>query len=290
MKLLVSVNTCQLDPYIEHGADGFLLPLTSFSTDFETTYCLEEMIMIRKKYPQVCLFVVMNAMIFNQDLKEVEKILKTLETYHFDGIFFYDWAIYKIHLQNQLKTPLVWNQTYMVTNQATANFLYEKGISYGVLSSEITKDEIKNITESPMKFFMYLVGFLPVGLSRRKLLTHFYKTLGKNGKKKLLVREDSTHMPFLFHETLQGTSILYGKCFNAAPFYKELSSMSIAYGILKQDYLEKSIFLKVLSFYANEKDLEELIVETGNLIGRNTGFLARKTVFKVKKEKSNERG
>ena len=67
MKLLVSVNTCQLDPYIEHGADGFLLPLTSFSTDFETTYCLEEMIMIRKKYPQVCLFVVMNAMIFNQD-------------------------------------------------------------------------------------------------------------------------------------------------------------------------------------------------------------------------------
>ncbi len=285
MKLLVSAKTDDFTSYIQCGANGFLLPLQGYATDYQKYYTQEEISNLKEKYPNVSFFVVFNEMIFNEQIKEVEKILLFLEKISIDGIFFYDFALYQLHQKLHLKVPLVWNQTHMVTNKETADLLYEKKVSYGVLSSEITYSEIKKMTESKMQFFLPLVGYMSVGVSRRLLLTNFYKKKREPLKKSLSIQEENSKIPFLVQEGENGVSIFSGKCLNIAPFWKEICQMKIPYGILKEDFLPHDDFLKVLSLYANEKDFTKLKKETGNLIGRNTGFLARKTMFRIKKAK-----
>lgn len=283
MKLLVCPTTDDLDSYIKNGASGFVLPLQDFSTDYQKSYSYQEIDAIRKKYQEIELFVVMNQMLLNDDLEIAKEALLKLESFHLSGIFFYDWGLFMLHQEAHLKTPLVWNQTHMVTNKESADFVYEKGVHLGVLSSEITLEEIKKILQSNMSFFLFLVGYMPVGVSRRKLISNFYQSLGKEGKHLLEVREENSEMPFFVMENEKDTSFLYGKCLNVAFFYETLSYLPISYGILKEDFLDHDVFLKVLSCYAHPKDFGRLAQETGDLIGRNTGFLARKTVFKVKK-------
>ncbi len=285
MKLLASIKTKDFKSYIEHGVDGFLLPLEDFSSDYQQVYSLDEILFLRKQYPNLLLFVILNQMVFNEQLEDLKEILKTLSENHLDGIFFYDFSLYQLHQKLGLQIPLIWNQTHMVTNQETANFLYEKGISYGVLTGELTKDEIESLVrKSKMSFFIPLVGYMPVGLTRRKLLTNFYKKIGKERKKELFVHEANSQMPFWIIEQGKGSSLFYGRCFNAASYYEDFIKYGISYGILKEDFQEHNTFLKVLSLYANEKDYKKLRHEVGLLIGRNSGFLKRKTVFRVKKK------
>ena len=282
MKLLVQTNQENLGTYIVHGADGFLLPLAHFSADYDGSYSLDAILNLRKQYPKTRLFVVMNEMLLNRDLKEVEAILKTLDVHQIDGILFYDWAIYRLHQKNHCQVPLFFHQTHMLTNRMSVEFLKEKGITGGVLANEITLSEVEAITKTSFQFFQLLIGYPPAGYSRRKLLSNFY-SLGKEKKKDLLVHEDSTEMPFFLHETEKGTSLLYGKRLNATYFYEALEQCNITYGIIKQEDLEEKTVLQILDIYKKEKENAIRTEKIGNVLGRNTGFFARKTVFKVKK-------
>ena len=282
MKLIVNVNELNLEAYLESGADGFFLPLKDYATDYFVTFTKKEILETRKKYPDTLLYVVMNEMIFNHDIEDVTQILKELDSYQFDGVVFYDFALYEIQKKSHLSIPLIYHGTHLLTNKEVPDFLFKKGISSCILSHEITLDEIKEIVKSPMPFFITLVGLLPAGVSRRKLLSYFYQRKNQEKQEKTFLKESSTQIPLIAHETEKSTSFLYGKRLNLAAYFPLLSKI-VAYGILRQDDLEKEEFLQVLSLYKNEKDSQKRSEKTAELIGRNTGFLMRKTIFKVKK-------
>ena len=58
-----------------------------------------------------------------------------------------------------LNTPLVWNQNYFVNNYETCNYYYTKGIKYGVISNEITKEERKKLVKILKNFELNINGF-----------------------------------------------------------------------------------------------------------------------------------
>ena len=283
MKLLVNTNDKNLDDYIQYGIDGFLLPLFNYSCDYTGSYSLDDILSLRKKYPDTQLFVILNEMIFNQDLTEVEEILKRLDQEKLDGILFYDWAIYRLVQKNNLEIPLIFHETHMLTNLECALFLKDKGITGGVLANEITLEEIQEMSHGKLELFQLLVGYPPAGVSRRKLLTNFYRNLKKEGQKELKIEEDTTKIPFYVKETSKSTSFLYRKRLNLISYYDTLNELGISYGIIKQDDLEKNTLLEVIDIYKNEKDKKVRQEKLGDLLGRNTGFFQRKTRFRVKK-------
>ena len=158
------------------GCDGFLFPLSSFACDYEYYYTLEEVKKFKEKYKDALCFIVMNKLYQNKELDSLTKILKEINKLNITGVLFYDLAVLQIVKEEKLEIPLYWNQTHMVTNSDTANFYFEHGVSGIYLANEITLDEIVAIKhKSKGKVMMMLTGYPVVAMSKRKLVTNYYK-------------------------------------------------------------------------------------------------------------------
>ena len=89
-------------------------------------------------------------------------------------------------------------------------------------------------------------------------------------------------------ETCNGTSIIYGNIVNGSRYMIELSNY-IDYAILDEKFIEHELFLKILSLYKN------LLTDSNNnylekieeLIGNDTSFFDKKTIYKVKRNEKN---
>ncbi len=277
MKLLGICQDQQYESYLKSGLSGFLFPLERYAVDYEKVYSLSFLADFRKKFPTALCFVVMNKMIFHQELAALTNTLKQLASLQVTGVLFYDNSILSLQQQLGLSIPLFLNQTHMVTNSDTINFYHRQGCIGAVLSNEITKDEILTIKQkTSCSLMMLLVGYPVVAHSRRKLLTsyHQYHHLPKDNS--LIIKESSSKQSYRLTETEFGTTFHYGKRFNASRCYQELTEL--AYGILAQDDLSCTEYQKLIENfrYFNKERIDRLV-------GNNTGFLYRPTIYRVKK-------
>ena len=142
-------TVCSKDNILEYkkiGASAFIFGLLNFSSGYHNELSIEEIKELRTIYDGE-LFIAVNKNMFNSELEELEKELIELDKLNINGILFYDISVLSLHNRLNLKTPLVWNQTHMVTNYNTCNYYYDKGVEYVYLSSEITTSEICEIKE-----------------------------------------------------------------------------------------------------------------------------------------------
>ncbi len=137
-----------LDKYIEMGANAFLFGINKFSINNLTNLNIRDIIKVKRKYKNIKIYISLNKNMFNKDLKELTNFLKEVDKLNIDGIFFYDLSILNIAKNINLKTNLVWNQNYFVNNYETCNYYYDKDIKYGVISNEITKEEIEKLVKN----------------------------------------------------------------------------------------------------------------------------------------------
>lgn len=294
MKLVVQPITDDYQSYIDQGADAFLLGLSRFCGDFKRTHTLDEIKEIKKKFPKIEIFISINKMIYDQDLDALSHILVELDKLNVTGVCFYDLAILQLKQELNLSLDLVWNQTHMVTNVKTCNYYYQNGVSYSNLSSEITLDEmieIKNYTK--MKCMTLLFGYPVVAQSKRKLLSNYYDFLKKDGKKELVITEPVSKQEYLVREDETATTFLYHRLLNGSKSYLSLLEIGFDYGILKEDDVDKNLFLAVLGNYSKIKDGNSVnhelwLRQMDDLIPSSyTGFFNQKTIFKVKKNEKN---
>ncbi len=282
---MVAITTDNIEEYLACGQECFLLPLKDYAVSYEKTYTKKEIKDLREKYPSLELFVVINKTIFNKDLKELEQVLDYLENLSIQGIFFYDLAILEIKQRKNLKTPLVWNQTHMVTNSKTCNFYYENGVEYAKIAGELEKSEILNlIKNTKIKLCYTLLSKPVVAHSRRSLITNYKRIVEKKPKEKLIIHEKLEDQDYLVTESKDGTSFLYSKIPN---HYTILKDLEVDYLILNESYIEHSVFIKILDAtnqYLNKKILFDLLLEKVSPYLENPPFLNNKTIYRVKKE------
>ncbi len=284
MKLVVvPKNNKDLDKYINMGVKTFIFGLDGFSVNYPVL-TLEEIKKIVDKYKNIEIFISINKTIFNKDLECLEKAMDELNVLPIKGVLFYDLAILSIYSRNKYNYSLVWHQTHMVTNYNTCNYYYKKKVEYGIISSEITKDEILEIkSKTKMKLFVFLLGHPIMAHSRRHLLTNYYKTLNKPYllEDKIISEHDKN---YIVKENELGTSILDGEIINGVDFINELSNAGIEYGIISTTDIEDEILDKVIPLLnavlkGNDKTSSD---EIKRLVGFNTGFFNKKTIYKVK--------
>lgn len=277
-------TVCSKDNMLEYekiGANAFIFGLLDYSSGYHNELSVEEIKEIRSNYDGE-LFIAVNKNMFNRELDDLEKKLIELDNLNINGILFYDIAVLSIHNRLNLKTPLVWNQTHMVTNYNTCNYYYDKGCKYGVVASEITLDEIKEIKEkTKMQLFVNVLGYQVMGYSRRSLLSNYFKSIDKKLEKDNYIIENNNE-DYIVREEKHGNVFLFGKPLNGSVVIKDLD---IDYVILNDYNFTKETFTKVLQLYVELVKTKEdkYIKELDDLIGDNRGFFFKKTIYKVKK-------
>ena len=277
MKLLGVIRDNNFLEYLDNGLDGIILPLENFSVDYFKYYSISD-IKEYKNSTDKLLYVVINKMIFNNELDNLLSVLKELESIKIDGVFFYDLAVLNLVRENSLNINLIYNGTHMVTNSNTINLYYGLGVKGAYLSNEITKDEVLNIrSKTKSDLFILLLGNPVIAMSRRSLLTSYFANKNKSKSDLITIKEPKSGQEFLVKEDNNGTTFFYNRRLNLSNVYKELVDFSINYGIIEQGDYSSDEYKELINAFVNfdKQKIDELA-------GHNRGFLYRETIYKVK--------
>lgn len=290
MKITVVPNSNNnLDRYTKVGAQAFIFGLEDFCINYPSL-SINEIKALVDTFKDVDIFISINKTIFNSELKLLEQRLIELNEINIKGILFYDLSVLSIYHKYKFHYSIGWHQTHMVTNYNTCNYYYDKGVEYGILSSEITKDEMIDIRHNTsMKLFVFLIGRPIMAHSKRKLLTNYYESLNKEYDFKLKAIEEHDKS-YLVKETVDGTCIFESDIVNGIDYLLDLNKAGIEYGIIHGFNIDDLLLEKLISLTKNvlDNNSKSSTEEIKRLIGNNTGFFDKKTVFKVKKdEKKN---
>jgi len=290
MKITVIPNKINnLDKYISSGVEAFIFGLKDYSINY-LGLTIEEIKYIVDKYKDVDIFISINKTIFNGELEDLEKKMIELNSISIKGVLFYDLGVLSLYNKHKFNYSLGWHQTHMVTNYNTCNYYYDKGVEYGVLSSEITKDEmieIKNNTK--MKLFTFIIGYPIMAHSKRRLLTNYYSSQNReyDNSLKTICEHDKE---YLITDNSDGTCIYEGDIINGIDYLNELNDSGIEYGIIHGFNIDDNLLERIISCTKEVRDnnSKAIIDEIKTLIGNNTGFFDKKIICKVKKdEKKN---
>ena len=285
MKILIEQSTKNTD--LSKYTDGLILSLKNYSSQSYLTYTFEEIEQIIKDNPDKQIFINLNKNFFNDEIESLKEILLKIDKLNVKGIFFYDLAILQLKKECNLKTDLIWSQTYMVNNYKTCNYYHSKGVKYALLSKEITLEEIKEIiTKSKIEAMVETVSMPSVAFSKRKLLTNYYHNLNKEAKKNLVVTEKATNEEYQVLEDETGTNFFLNKITNATSIIKELYSCNCPYIILREYGIDHELFKELLidtQKYIESKCQDEEYINKYKSLNDFTNFFFKKTIYQVKK-------
>lgn len=292
MEIIVKPTIDNIESYIHHHIHNFLLPLDKYAVEYTNYYNLEQIKKIRNEYPDINLFISINKNILNRDIDDLKTILLELEHLNIKGIFYYDLALLQLKKELNLKTDLVWNQTFMVTNYKTCDYYHSKGVKYALLAKEITKDEIIEInTKSKIIPIVELISYPTTAFSRRKLIKNYCQDSNLESMNSIQIVEPKTKQKYTLVEDDNGVSFVMKKLMNGSKILKPLLENHIEYILLKEDFIDHEIFLEcidninyLIHHYSKISKLEykNWLNKQNKLLGRNTNFFYRKTIYKVK--------
>lgn len=286
MKILTKVYNQELSKYLKF-ANSFLYGLKNYSVDYYELD-INEIKDLLNKYNNIELFISINKNIFNKDLDDLKDKLIELSKLNIKGILFYDLSVLSLVKSLKLDIDLVYHQTHMVTNYNICDFYYNLGVKYAYLSTEITVDEMLEISDkTKIDLMVYFIGHPIISHSKRKLVSNYYKHLNKENNNKLnIITEKNRDIKYYIEENNLGTNILTGDILNGSKAFLSLKD-KISYGILDNNYIDDDMFLKVLELYfnkLNEKiEDDKFLKDIELLIGNYDGFFYTKTMYKVKK-------
>ena len=282
MKLsVITTDYNNILEYSKLGANAFIFGLKNYSSGYNNEITVDEIKEIREFYNGE-LFIAINKNIFNRELVDLENIMIQLDELDISGILFYDIAVLSIKNRFNLKTPLVWNQTHMVTNYNTCNYYYDKGCEFGVVSSEITLEEINEIKKNTkMKLFLNVLGYQIMGYSRRHLLDNYFKSTDKKRDNNTYIIKNNDE-DYIIQEEENGNALYFGKPLNGSVI---VNQVDVDYLILNDNNFDKDKFIKTFLLYKKLIDTkdESIVKEIDDLVGDNRGFFFTKTIYKVKK-------
>ena len=282
MKLLAESSSKNISYY--DSIDGIILPLEGYSVESTNYFTIDEIEdIVKNKKCEV--FVKLNKNFFNDDIEPLKEILKKLDLLKVSGIFFYDLGVLQLHKELNLSVPLIWNQTHMVNNYRTCDYYYSKGVEYALLGKEITLEEIiEIIKKSKITSMVEVVSRPSVAFSYRKLITNYYKYLGREGSNKLTIKEKGTDTNYDLYEDNNGTSFFMDIVTNGTGVIKDLYDAGCKYIIMREDGVPS--FDELLSDtknYISNGCNDTNYVEKYKRLGDSTNFFFKKTIYKVKK-------
>ena len=281
MKLLVEPMNKE---NLKFNCDGLILAIKDYAVESNTYFTLEEIKNISDSFSGE-IFVKLNKNLMNDDIPFVKDILVQLDKMNITGVFFYDLAVLELKRELNLNIDLVWNQTHMVNNYKTCNYYYSKGVKYALLGKEITLDEILEIIDlSDITSMVEVVSKPSVAFSKRKLVSHYYKDMGINGSKEIIVNEKVSNLNFDIKEDSNGTVFFLDLITNGTGIIRDLYDNGCSYIIMREYGIDN--FRELVNDtmeYIKDSCSDLSYVLKYKKLGDSTNFFFKKTIYRVKK-------
>lgn len=256
-----------------YNIDGFIIPIKNLSANqsFEVYYKDLELVIDKIKNKEVILLI--NKMMHSSDIELLRKVLKKTSTLKVDKIMYYDNSVYMLSQELKLNIPLVIYQDHLNLSILSNKFYNDMGINYAYISSDITKEEIRDIKlNTKSKLFITAYGYVPIFYSRRYLLSNYFEYIDKSYKKDVFYLDNE----YPIKESDFGTIIYSNKIIN---LINELDKLDfIDYIVMDSFNIDRQEFNEMVNKFINKDKVEDTY----------TGFLDKKTIYKVKN--SNEGG
>lgn len=221
---------------------SLVFPLKSFCVGYELEFSIEE----------IHDYVLVNRILTDDDLNTLDGILKTS---HIKGIIFEDLGI--IELVKDLNIEKILLLSHLSNSVKSINY-YLDFVDSILVSTDITKDELKYITENAKKkVILYVFGPIPLMYSRRSLLTNYalYHNLDKSNELQATINDKYFHIlenPF-------GTYFYTNKYFYLDDF---ATFNNILYYYYNPVFLNKKEILEVLDNNVNDIDTFNYLMES----------------------------
>ena len=134
-----------------YGADAVYLGGVNYSLRANaknfTLKEIKEGVLFAHKH-NVKLYITVNIVFHNEDVKDIEKYLQELDNIGVDAIIFSDPLIIDIANKNKFNFELHLSTQASVLNRDAAKYFIKQGVSRIVLARECSKDDIKDIIDS----------------------------------------------------------------------------------------------------------------------------------------------
>lgn len=281
MKLLVEPMNKE---NLKFNCDGLILAIKDYAVESNTYFTLDEIKNISDSFSGE-IFVKLNKNLMNDDIPFVKDILVQLDKMNITGVFFYDLAVLELKRELNLNIDLVWNQTHMVNNYKTCNYYYTKGVKYALLGKEITLDEILEIIDlSDITSMVEVVSKPSVAFSKRKLVSNYYKDMGIDGSKEIIVNEKVSNLNFDIKEDSNGTVFFLDLITNGTSIIRDLYDNGCSYIIMREYGIDN--FRELVNDtmeYIKDSCSDLSYVLKYKKLGDSTNFFFKKTIYKVKK-------
>lgn len=281
MKLLVEPMNKE---NLKFNCDGLILAIKDYAVESNTYFTLDEIKNISDSFSGE-IFVKLNKNLMNDDIPFVKDILVQLDKMNINGVFFYDLAVLELKRELNLNIDLVWNQTHMVNNYKTCNYYYSKGVKYALLGKEITLDEILEIINlSNITSMVEVVSKPSVAFSKRKLVTNYYKDMGIDGSKEIIVNEKVSNLNFDIKEDSNGTVFFLDLITNGTSIIRDLYDNGCSYIIMREYGIDN--FRELVNDtmeYIKDSCSDLSYVLKYKKLGDSTNFFFKKTIYRVKK-------
>lgn len=262
--------------------DGFIIGIEDMSIN--TNFCISlDNLDILNSIEDKDIFINLNKNMHNGDLQIVKNILINLNKYNIKGVLYYDVAILNIYNSLDLNYDLVWSQEHSTTNYNTINYWNSFGVKYSYLSSEITEDEIITISKkSKSKLMVNMFGYLPMFVSKRHIVKNYLEYFNlKDDSDVNYIEKEGKIYPIV--DSNIGTSVFSSNILNGIKSY---INIDIEYIVLNSFNIELSKFVEVIKMFknVNSKNVSEYESKINMMFSNtDTGFLNKKTIYKVKK-------
>ena len=260
-KLLIFPSSIkQIDDTL-HLTDGYILSIKDLSVNspfYMDINSLEE-IVLKLKRNQKQIFMSLNKNMFNSDLDNLKETLLKIDKLNIDGIFYYDISVLSLVKKLNLDIDLVWSQEHMTTNYLTCNYYNEKKVKYVYLSSEITLNEILEISKkTKMLTIMPVFGYLPMFNSKRHIVKNYLETFNINDNSKInYIEKENKKYPII--DEKDGTTVYSSNIMCALEEFLMLNN-NIDYVTLNSFNIDNNKFKEALECFRkiNENNKQQL--------------------------------
>ena len=183
------------------------------------------------------------------------------------GIVFEDIGVFNLVKKLKLDIDLIYFPNHFNTNYQSINAFLDKGLTSAVVSNEITKKEIEDITKNVIKpVVLQVFGYNMAMYSRRLLLDNYAKVYNLEKKNPLVITESVSKHEFLVFENNYGTVSYDNHIFNGESL---LELDNVLYFMVNTSFIPIDTVIKFL---------------TNSYQDEYSGFLDRETIFKLRDE------
>lgn len=230
------------------------------------------------------LFISINKNMHNSDLPILENLLIKLNDYNIKGLLYYDVSILNISKRININYELVYSCEHYSTNYYTINYWFNFGVSFALISGEITIDEILEIKENTKsKLIVPLFGYLPMYVSKRHNIKNYLDYFNLNDNSKVnYIENDNNYYPIIDNEV--GTYVYSSNILNGIK--EVLKLKDIDYILLNGFDIDIELFIEVLEMFkeVNNSNVLEYDKKINSMFPNvDNGFLYKETISKVKK-------